>query len=518
METTKPINSLVTPLLTDLYQLTMAYGYWKSKRHNEEAVFELFFRKNPFEGAFTIFCGLDEVVKFLAHFKFSKSDIEYLKSTPSLGRCDPDFFDDYLAKLDCSEVTVKSLPHGSIAFPRVPLLIVSGPLGITQLLETTLLNLINFPSLIATNAARMVVAARGQKEDRMIRGKVPKCVEFGLRRAQGPDGGISASKYCYVGGFDGTANVLAGKLCDLPIAGTHAHSFVQSYSSLDEVKGVTVKKEGSDEEIELLPLVLKYRKRFGGKWLRTNDGELAAFIGYGSCFPHAFLCLVDTYSTIGSGVHNFVMAALALHECGYKPIGIRLDSGDLAELSMQCAQVFEEVADKFQLPLFRHLEIVASNNINEKTLQEYNKRGHGITMFGIGTNLVTCQSQPALGCVYKLVEINGKPRIKLSNEIVKVLIPGKKEAYRLYGEKKYPVLDVMIDLDGDEVPQAGVTGNYRHPFSKEASTLVTPSRVEKLHYIVWAEDKGLTNPLPSLKETRAVSFTFTACFLKSTFQ
>jgi nicotinate phosphoribosyltransferase len=506
MENESPLNSLVTPLLTDLYQLTMAYGYWKSNRHNERAVFELFFRKNPFKGAFTIFCGLDEVVKFLANFKFSKSDIEYLKSTPSLGRCDPEFFDDYLAELDCSEVTVKSLPHGSVAFPRVPLLIVSGPLGITQLLETTLLNLINFPSLIATNAARMVIAARGQNEDRMIRGKIPKCVEFGLRRAQGPDGGMSASKYSYVGGFDGTANVLAGKLCDLPIAGTHAHSFVQSYSSLDEVEGITVKKKGSEEEIELLPIVLKYRKQFGGDWLRTNDGELAAFIGYGCCFPHAFLCLVDTYDTIESGVKNFVIAALALYECGYNPIGIRLDSGDLAGLSMECDQVFEEVANKFQLPFFRNLEIVASNNINEKTLEEFNVRGHGITMFGIGTNLVTCQSQPALGCVYKLVEINGKPKIKLSNEIAKVLIPGQKDAYRLYGEKTYPVLDVMIESEVDEVPTAGVAGLYRHPFSKEESISITPSRVEKLHTTFWDRNRGLTTPIPSLKETRSVSF------------
>lgn len=157
-----PINSLVTPMLTDLYQITMAYAYWKTNRHTDNAVFELFFRKNPFGGEYTIFCGLNEVLKFLANFRFSASDLEYLRNIPSLQHCDPAFFDDYLAHLDCSEVTVNALREGSLCFPKVPMLTVSGPLGISQLLETTLLTLVNFPSLVATNAARMVVAANGR--------------------------------------------------------------------------------------------------------------------------------------------------------------------------------------------------------------------------------------------------------------------------------------------------------------------------------------------------------------------
>ena len=225
MDVPMPTNSLVTALLTDLYQITMAYAYWKTNRQNEHAVFELFFRKNPFGGTYTIFCGIDEVVKFVSHFRFTSDEIEYLKTVPSLSQCEPEFFD-YLSKVDCSQVTVESVAQGSVVFPRTPLLIVTGPLLITQLLETTLLNLVNFPSLVATNASRMVTAARGQFSDKLINGKTPTCVEFGLRRAQGPDGGYTASKYCMIGGFDAVANVQAGKLLGVPIAGTHAHSFV----------------------------------------------------------------------------------------------------------------------------------------------------------------------------------------------------------------------------------------------------------------------------------------------------
>jgi nicotinate phosphoribosyltransferase len=208
----RPTNSLVNPLMTDLYQITMAYAYWKSKRQDDKAVFELFFRKNPFKGEYTIFCGLDEVLKHLAWFNFTEDDIEYLRHTPALAHCDAAFFDEYLAKLDCSDVQVFAAPQGRMMFPRVPLIIVVAPLGIGQLLETTLLTLTNFPSLVATNAARMIVAARGlggpihhdDHEHHGLPKRPSQCVvcnnddnkeievtlaEFGLRRAQGPDGG-----------------------------------------------------------------------------------------------------------------------------------------------------------------------------------------------------------------------------------------------------------------------------------------------------------------------------------------
>jgi len=492
-------NSLVTPLLTDLYQITMAYGYWKSKRSDEEAVFELFFRKNPFGGQFTVFSGLDEVLKFLTHFRFSPDDLEYLKLVPSLCHCEPEFFNEYLAKIDCSQVTVRSMKQGSIAFPRVPLLIVSGPLGITQLIETTLLNLVNFPSLITTNASRMVSAAQAT----MVNGKVPKCVEFGLRRAQGPDGGFTASKYSFVGGFDGTSNVAAGKLLNVPISGTHAHSFVQSYTSLDEVKGLTLKIKGTNESVKLLPRVLQYRTVFRAE--HTNDSELAAFISYGIAFPDALLCLIDTYDTIESGLINFIMLALALDDFGYVAKGIRLDSGDLGALSLRCDTIFKEYAMKTDRNFFNTLDIVASNDINEKSMQVLNQKGHAITMFGIGTNLVTCQAQPALGCVYKLVQLNGTPRIKLSNDLVKVLIPSSKKAYRLYGKHGWPMRDLLVEVDED-APKIGSDVMCRHPYKKEIFEVMKPTRVEELHSVAWDKNNGIAIEFPSLVASKKVCF------------
>ncbi|CAG0896863.1 unnamed protein product [Darwinula stevensoni] len=208
----------------DLYQITMAYAYWKSEKVGDMAVFDLFFRKNPFQGEFTIFAGLDECLKFLENFRYSDSDILYLRSTlPS--SVEPDFFD-FLKKLTTKDVTLYAIEEGSVVFPRVPLLRLEGPLIVVQLLETTLLTLVNYASLVATNAARY----------RMAAGKHMKLLEFGLRRAQGPDGGLSASKYTYIGGFDGTSNVLAGKLFGIPVSGTHAHAYISSYLHYDELK------------------------------------------------------------------------------------------------------------------------------------------------------------------------------------------------------------------------------------------------------------------------------------------
>jgi len=475
----------------------MAYGYWKGKRCDEEAVFELFFRKNPFRGEFTIFSGLDEVLKFLAHFRFSAEDLAYLKSTPSLSHCEPEFFDEYLANIDCSQLTVRAMKQGSIAFPRLPLLIVSGPLGIAQLIETTLLNLVNFPSLLSTNAARMVAAAQATT----VNGNVPICVEFGLRRAQGPDGGFTASKYCFVGGFVGTSNVTAGKLLDVPISGTHAHSFVMSFTSLDEVKGLTLNKNGTDSSVELLPLVLKYREKNDAT--DTNDSELAAFISYAIAFPNGFLCLIDTYNTIESGVINFILVALALDDIGYAARGVRLDSGDLGSLSLECDGIFKEFGEKYDREFFNALKVVASNDINEKSLQTLNENGHAISIFGIGTNLVTCQAQPALGCVYKLVQLNGLPKIKLSNDLVKILIPGCKKAYRLYDEDGVPMRDLMIGID-DSGPEVGVPVMCYNPYDKEEVEEVNPARVETIHTLVWDKSNGIAIEPPSLNASKKV--------------
>lgn len=529
-----PTNPLVTALLTDLYQITMAYAYWKTNRHDEPAVFELFFRKNPFKGEYTIFCGLDECLKFISHFRFTTSDIEYLQHrVPSLSHCDPEFFT-WMGKIDASCIRVRAMQQGTVCFPRIPLMIIEGPLAVAQLLETTLLTLVNYPSLLATNAVRMVRAAHAKTGSRRIGNKRqlvspnkgthsdvgdedelsdeprqcskrPECIEFGLRRAQGPDGGLTASKYAIVGGFVGTSNVQAGKLFDLHVAGTHAHAFVQSYSSLDTVATYSVasiKGNNNGDTVQLLPRVLEYRKKLGETvshaYETTNDGELGSFIAYAAAFPRAFLCLIDTYDTLQSGLLNFIMVAMVLDDLGYKPIGIRLDSGDLAYLSLECAKAFASFAE--DRPFMHDLDVVASNDINETTLRSLNEQHHAITLYGIGTNLVTCQAQPALGCVYKLVDIGGKPRIKLSQEIEKVVIPGKKRAFRLYGKDGDPLLDILLGEDEPD-PMAGQRLMCRHPFQAHKRVAVTPNRVECLHEVVFENGK-VTSEARSLIESQ----------------
>jgi nicotinate phosphoribosyltransferase len=308
-------------------------------------------------------------------------------------------------------------------FPREPLLRVEGPLAICQLLETPLLNLVNFPSLVATNAARMRLAAGWDKT----------LLEFGLRRAQGPDGGLSASKYAVIGGFDGSSNVLAGKLFNITVKGTHAHSYIMSYTGIGDIKNRMLRVANEDNSVDFVSLVLEKRRLLGCE--STNEGELAAFTSYALAFPTSFLALIDTYDSLSSGVENFLAVGLALHSIGYRPVGVRLDSGDLAYLSKTIRGRFEEV-DRLHVKetLFASCTIVASNDLNEEVLLALAREGHSIDVFGIGTHLVTCQSQPALGCVYKLAQYNDQPRMKFSQELEKMLIPGRKAVYRLFGQ------------------------------------------------------------------------------------
>ena len=480
----KPSNALVTALLTDLYQITMTYAHWKIGKHEEASVFELFFRKNPFKGQFTIFCGLDEVLKHLKSFKFSKSDIEYLRSTPALAHCEEGYFN-YLANLSTENLKVSALKEGTVIFPRIPMIVIEGPLGLGQLLETTLLNLVNYPSLLTTNAARMV-----------LRAHPAPCIEFGLRRAQGPDGACSASKYSYVGGFVATSNVQAGNIFGIPIAGTHAHAYVQAFSSLEEVQNLKLFNKKKGQNKPFLPQVLQHRINH-----RTNDGELAAFVAYACAFPDGCLCLIDTYDTLQSGLLNFICVAMALDDFGYVPKGIRLDSGDLASLSLACQKAFEEIKQSTgRNQAFGNLTIVVSNDINEKALDVLTKTPHGITSYGIGTNLVTCQAQPALGCVYKLVEWKNAPRIKISQDLPKITIPGRKKVYRLMGMDGHPIIDYMALASEDE-PQAGDRITCRHPFQTQQRLVVTPTSVQTLHSVVFS--RGTTNqPPPTLSETR----------------
>ncbi|XP_050681321.1 nicotinate phosphoribosyltransferase [Leptidea sinapis] len=485
-------NSIVQPLLTDLYQITMAYAYWKSGKVDDVAVFDLFFRTNPFHGEFTIFAGLEECLKFLHNFKYSETDIDYLKQTLP-ATIEPEFFE-YLEGLTCKDIVLSAVEEGSVVFPRVPLLRVEGPLIIAQLLETILLTLVNFASLMATNAARY----------RMVAGKSVSLLEFGLRRAQGPDGGLSASKYAYVGGFDGTSNVLAGKMFNIPVKGTHAHSYVTSFSTLDEIKCVTLRHADTQAKCNLLELALEWRTRLSSildvSPEEASDGELAALTSYAIAFPSGFMALVDTYDVKRSGLLNFCAVALGLNDCGYRAIGIRIDSGDLAYLSVLARDTFQHVAEAYHLPWFAKLTIVASNDINEETILSLHEQGHSIDCFGIGTHLVTCQKQPALGCVYKLVEINGQPRIKLSHDVGKVTIPGHKEAYRLFGADGHALID-LLQRSSEAAPSIGQKVLCRHPFQESKRAYVIPSRVEKLFKVYW-KDGHICTPLKPLSEVR----------------
>jgi len=488
-------NAVVQPLLTDLYQITMAYAYWKARRIDDRAVFDLFFRKNPFHGEFTIFAGLSECLKFLENFKYSESDIEYLRETlPS--NVEEDFFT-YLANLTPKDIKIHALQEGSIAFPRIPLMRVEGPLIVAQLLETTLLTLVNFASLITTNAARYRIAAGSQRKVQLL--------EFGLRRAQGPDGGLSASKYAYVGGFDGTSNVLAGKLFNIPVKGTHAHAYVTSFTGAEDLANAEIKHKSEDYvEKNFYEKCLEWRTKLAAHlkimMSEAHDGELAAFASYAVAFPQGFLALIDTYDVSRSGILNFAAVAMALNDLGYRALGVRIDSGDLAYLSNIAREAFESVSKQFSVEWFANLIIVASNDINEDTILSLNDQGHSIDVFGIGTHLVTCQRQPALGCVYKLVEINGKPKIKLSQDVEKVTMPGKKNAFRLYSNDGHALIDLLQRPD-ENPPEVNKRVLCRHPFQESKRAWVIPSKVEPLYTCYWS-DGQVPVDYPSLAEIR----------------
>ncbi|KAA0161189.1 hypothetical protein FNF28_05138 [Cafeteria roenbergensis] len=459
-----PSSDLVTPMLTDMYQVTMVYAYWKSGHHNDSSVFDMFFRKNPFGGEYTVFAGSEEVVRFVQTFRFKPADIAYLRTV--LPTAEPAFFD-FLGSLDASEVRMHSLPEGTIAFPRIPCIRVEGPLAVCQLLETTLLNLTNFASLMATNACRFRQAA----------GDDMTLVEFGLRRAQGPDGAISASRYSYIGGFDATSNLAAAMRHGITPKGTHAHSFVSAFTSFSDLPSRLI------DGVDVVERALEVRRRLG--FSSASDSELAAFVAYAQAFPDGFLALVDTYDTVNSGIPNFMAVATVLSELGHKPVGIRLDSGDLAYLSKRARSMF--VAADARLggsSALASSAIMASNNINEAVLHSLNDQGHQLDALGVGTHLVTCQMQPALGMVFKLVEIEGKARIKISQDVSKVTIPGAKDAFRLVGKHDIPILDLLVPTS-ESAPVPGRRVLCHHPFEEKKRVFVTPSKVIPLLVPVW---------------------------------
>jgi nicotinate phosphoribosyltransferase len=380
---------MASPLLTDLYQLTMAQGYLRSGRAHHQSVFHLLFRKLPFAGGYAIAAGLESVLEFVESFRFEAEDVAYLGSL----RAEDDtalFGEDFLSYLLELRLTVDidALPEGTLVFGNEPLLRVRGNLLEAQLLETTLLNALNFPSLIATKAARVCEAA----------GSDP-VLEFGLRRAQGIDGALSASRAAFIGGCAATSNVLAGKLYGIPVRGTHAHS-----------------------------------------WVMAFDGEREAFDAYADAVPNNCVFLVDTYDSL-EGVRNAIHAGKRLRERGKRMLGIRLDSGDLAWLSNEARALLDQAG-------FEDAFIVGSNDLDEHLIASLKQQGSSITVWGVGTKLVTAYDQPALGGVYKLsmIERAGKlePRIKLSEQAAKISNPGIQQVRRFYRAGKL-VADAIYD-------------------------------------------------------------------------
>lgn len=336
-------------MLADLYQITMAEGYWKLGKHRQRAVFDLFFRENPFQGGYAIFCGLANIISGLSNFYFTGEDIRYLETLKTIHEkplFDPSFLE-ALKELRLS-VNIDAMPEGSLVFPKEPLLRVEGPLWECQLLETYLLNCVNFSTLIATKSSRVCLAAAGDP-----------VIEFGLRRAQGPDGGLSASRAAYIGGTVATSNVLAGQLYGIPVSGTHAHSWVMSF-----------------------------------------DTEFEAFHAYAKVMPNNCMLLVDTYNT-QQGIQNAIEIGLELKNRGYRLQGIRLDSGDLATLSIQAREQLDAAG-------LKETQIVGSNDLDEYAILRLKAKGAKISIWGVGTRLVTAYDQPSLGGVYKLVAIEDK--------------------------------------------------------------------------------------------------------------
>lgn len=378
-------------MLTDLYQLTMGNGYFENGME-EEAVFDLFFRKKEGFYSYALAAGLDQIIDYIQNFRFEPDDIAYLRS---LHLFSEDFLD-YLSKLRFTG-DIYAIEEGTPVFPSEPLLRVKAPIIQAQLVETALLTIINHQTLIATKAHKICAAA----------GDGDAVMEFGLRRAQGPDAGLYGARAAVIGGCGGTSNVLTGQLFDVPVKGTHAHS-----------------------------------------WIMSFDSELEALRAYAKMFPDACVLLVDTYDTLRSGVPNAITVFQELRESGHEPIGIRLDSGDLAYLSKQARRMLDEAG-------FENATICASSDLDEELIYDLRMQGAKIDTWGVGTKLITSEDMPSLGGVYKLsaMEKDGNliPKIKLSDNNEKITNPGLKKVVRLLDSRFHKAIADLIMLDEEEL-------------------------------------------------------------------
>ncbi len=380
-------------LLTDLYELTMMQGYFKEKNANETVIFDVFYRSNPGGNGYAICAGLEQVIEYVNELQFNQEDVDYLRST---GLFEEDFLE-YLYHFKFSG-DIYAIPEGTVIFPREPLVKVIAPIMEAQLIETALLNIINHQSLIATKTARVVYAAAGDG-----------VMEFGLRRAQGPDAGIYGARAAMIAGCIGTSNVLAGKMFHVPVRGTHAHS-----------------------------------------WIMSFPDELTAFRSYAKLYPTACILLVDTYDTLKSGVPNAIKVFKELREAGIPltTYGIRLDSGDLAYLSKKAKKMLDEAG-------FTDAVISASNDLDETLINSLKIQGATINSWGVGTNLITSKDCPSFGGVYKLAALMDKktgkfvPKIKLSENAEKITNPGNKIIKRIYSRETGKIIADLICLEGE---------------------------------------------------------------------
>jgi nicotinate phosphoribosyltransferase len=378
-------------LLTDLYQLTMAYAYWKSGLERLEAAFHLFFRRNPFEGGFTVSCGLEYAIDLFQSLRFTPEDLAWLADVRGSdgGKLFEPAFLDHLGSLQLA-CDIDAVPEGTVVFPLEPMVRVAGPILHAQLIETPLLNLINFQSLIATKAARVVLAARGDP-----------VLEFGLRRAQGFDGALSASRAAWVGGCAATSNVMAGRLFGIPVSGTHGHS-----------------------------------------WVMVFDDDLSAFRAYAAALPNNSTFLVDTYDS-RQGVQRAIQVGEELRARGHEMLGVRLDSGDLAWLSSEARKMLDQAG-------FQKARILVSNELDEHLVASLKEQGAAISGWGVGTRLVTGHPDAALGGVYKLTAVRNpgeawRPKVKLSEQPIKTSVPGVLQVRRFQSDGE-AIADVIYDL------------------------------------------------------------------------
>lgn len=419
-------------LLTDFYELTMMYGYFLHGKKDQVATFDVFFR--PFdESNFCIAAGLEQAVDYLENLHFGKEEIDYLRSTNAFNE---DFLD-YLAHFKFTG-SVKALPEGTVVFPYEPLMVVTAPICQAQLVEAALLNILNFQTLIATKARRICHAA------------APASVlEFGLRRAQAPDASIYGARAAVIGGCSSTSNVLCAKMFNLPPKGTHAHSWVMSFPT-----------------------------------------ELDAFMAYADTYPNNCLLLVDTYDTLHSGVPNAIKVFNYLKSKGYKPIGIRLDSGDLAYLSKEARKMLDAAGHG-------DCKIFASSDIDEYVLTALKQQGAKIDIYGVGTKMITSHSNPSLGGVYKLssLRVDGVdyPKMKISDNPTKMTNPGKKTVYRLFGKDTHKAIADVICLE-EEVIDETKPLTITHPVERWKTKVVENFYAKQLYVDVFVDGKKVYTP------------------------